>query len=228
MSTKFITLRLLFAQSSDRKMRKMANQSKLKKKKNMVVKSQNYAAKYMLKTNCWTKEMRWYKSVDILINFSCVIYHQTNSYLFSFISVVLLIYLFTYIYICTFHLYLCMFSSTYWCRMYFHLNTWFYNTHCTNDWRLFSLVQSAVVVEYTDCFTAERSDPPPIKCPIYDTKQSDGEFPVMLELWGTQSTPLLPSLPGPLWPRVVAPDKIPIYGLNRMKPWFLGFTLFCI
>ena len=30
-----------------------------------------------------------------------------------------------------------------------------------------------------------------------------------------QSTPLLPLLPGPLWPRVVALDKGPIYGLNR-------------
>ena len=42
----------------------------------------------------------------------------------------------------------------------------------------------------------------------YDTKQSDGEVPVMLELWGMQSTPSLPSLPGPLWPRVVAPDRV--------------------
>ena len=29
----------------------------------------------------------------------------------------------------------------------------------------------------------------------------------MLELWGMQSTPSLPSLPDPLWPRVVAPDR---------------------
>ena len=28
----------------------------------------------------------------------------------------------------------------------------------------------------------------------------------MLELWGMWSTPLLPLLPGPLWPRMVAPD----------------------
>ena len=40
------------------------------------------------------------------------------------------------------------------------------------------------------------------------------------------STPSLPSLPGPLWPGVVAPDKGPIYGLNRIKPWFLDFTVF--
>ena len=42
---------------------------------------------------------------------------------------------------------------------------------------------------------------------IYDTKQSDGEVPAMLELWGMRSTPSLPSLPGPLWPGVVAPDR---------------------
>ena len=30
----------------------------------------------------------------------------------------------------------------------------------------------------------------------------------MLELWGMQSNPLLTSLPGPLWTRVVAPDSV--------------------
>ena len=39
---------------------------------------------------------------------------------------------------------------------------------------------------------------PPKKCPVYDTKQSDGEVRVMLELWGMRSTPSLLSLPGPL------------------------------
>ena len=47
---------------------------------------------------------------------------------------------------------------------------------------------------------------PPNKCPGYGTKQSDDE------LWGVQSSPLLPSLPGPLWPRVVAPDRILLMG----------------
>ena len=35
---------------------------------------------------------------------------------------------------------------------------------------------------------------------------SNGEVPVMLELWGMRSDPSLPLLPGPLWPGVVAPD----------------------
>ena len=43
--------------------------------------------------------------------------------------------------------------------------------------------------------------------PGYDFKQSDGEVPVTLEVWGMRSTPLLPSLPGPLWPGLVAPDR---------------------
>ena len=49
--------------------------------------------------------------------------------------------------------------------------------------------------------------PPPNECPGYDTKQSDGEIPAVLELWGMRSTPSLPSLPGPLCPGVVAPDR---------------------
>ena len=48
---------------------------------------------------------------------------------------------------------------------------------------------------------------PPHECPGYDTKQSDGEVPAMLELWGMRSTPSWTSLPGSLWPGVVAPDK---------------------
>ena len=44
--------------------------------------------------------------------------------------------------------------------------------------------------------------------PGYDIKQSDSEIPVMLELWWIQSTPSLPSLPGPHLPRVVGPDRV--------------------
>ena len=41
----------------------------------------------------------------------------------------------------------------------------------------------------------------------------------MMELWGMRITPLLPLLP--LYPGVVAPDKGPIYGLNKAKSCFL-------
>ena len=69
------------------------------------------------------------------------------------------------------------------------------------------LVQSVGAVEYTNCFSAARQDTPN-ECPGYDTKQSDGEIPVMLELWGIQSFPLLPSLPGPLFLLVVVYDRV--------------------
>ena len=48
--------------------------------------------------------------------------------------------------------------------------------------------------------------PPPYECSGYDTKQSDGEASEILELWGMQSTPSLPSLPSQLWPGMVAPE----------------------
>ena len=54
----------------------------------------------------------------------------------------------------------------------------------------------------------QRGKTPLNECPRYDTKQSDVEAPVMLELWGMLSTPSLPSLTGPLWPGVVAPDRV--------------------
>ena len=41
-----------------------------------------------------------------------------------------------------------------------------------------------------------------------ETKQFDGEAPVMLELWGMRSTPLLLSFQGPPWPGVVAFDRV--------------------
>ena len=59
----------------------------------------------------------------------------------------------------------------------------------------------------TSQFPTTRSCPVGYECPDYDTKQSDGEVPVMLELWGMWSTPLLPLLPGRLWPSMVAPDR---------------------
>ena len=77
-----------------------------------------------------------------------------------------------------------------------------------SSWESIEIVtQSAGVVEYTECITAERQYSLN-ECPRYDPKQSDGEAPVMLELERMQSIPLLPLLLGPLWPGVVAPDKI--------------------
>ena len=44
--------------------------------------------------------------------------------------------------------------------------------------------------------------------PGYDTKQSDGEAPVMLELWEMRNTPSLLRPQGPLWPGLVALDRV--------------------
>ena len=48
----------------------------------------------------------------------------------------------------------------------------------------------------------------PMSVLVYDTKQSGGELPVMQELWRMRSLPSFPLLPGPLWPGMVAPDRI--------------------
>ena len=73
---------------------------------------------------------------------------------------------------------------------------------------IMAIAQLAGAVEYTDCTSAEGQDPSPTnECPWYDTKQSDGEVPAVLELWGMRNTPSLPSIPGPVWPGVVAPDR---------------------
>ena len=41
----------------------------------------------------------------------------------------------------------------------------------------------ARAVEYTFCIFAEGKTPHPNECPKYDTKQSDGEVPVMLHCY---------------------------------------------
>ena len=48
--------------------------------------------------------------------------------------------------------------------------------------------------------------------PIYDTKQSDDKA-LVLKFWRMWRTLSLPLLPGLLWPRMVAPDRVPC--LNR-------------
>ena len=74
------------------------------------------------------------------------------------------------------------------------------------------IAQSAGGVEYTDCTSTEGVRPHHNECPGYDTKQSDDEVCVMLERWGMQCTPSMPSLPGSLWSEAVAPERPHIYG----------------
>ena len=90
------------------------------------------------------------------------------------------------------------------------------------------LAQSTGAVEYTHRIPKTPSN----ECPIYDTKYSNGEFPVMRELWG-----MLPSLPGPVWAGVVAPDRVLAMGqielnwvlmLNRIVWSRIVLTLNCV
>ena len=67
------------------------------------------------------------------------------------------------------------------------------------------IAQSDEAVENTDCIAEVGYSLN--KCAGYDIKQSDDEAPV-LELWVRRSTPSLPLLPGSLWSRVVAPDRV--------------------
>ena len=65
-------------------------------------------------------------------------------------------------------------------------------------------MQSAGAIEYTNSIFSESS--------VYDIKQSDGEDPVIMEIWGMWNTPSLPSLSGSLWLGVVAPDSVLSWG----------------
>ena len=55
---------------------------------------------------------------------------------------------------------------------------------------------------------SRRIAPPHNESPVDDSNQSDAEDLVMMELWGMQSTPSLPSLPCPLWSGVIAPNRV--------------------
>ena len=61
-------------------------------------------------------------------------------------------------------------------------------------------------VEYTKCFSAAGLRLL-YECPGCDTKQSDDEVLVTLELWGMRSTPSLLSLPDSVWHGVMSLDR---------------------
>ena len=73
------------------------------------------------------------------------------------------------------------------------------------------VAQSAGAAEYTDCTSVEEQDPTN-DWHGYDTKQSDSGILVTLELWGMRNTPSLPSIPSPLRPGVVVPDRVQVMG----------------
>ena len=88
-----------------------------------------------------------------------------------------------------------VFSDSYMCMNIMNVLCMWISWSCF--WTYMSLV------EYTDT--------PLNECPGYDTKQSDGEFPVMLGLWGMQSTPSSPSISG-----VVALDRV--LSMGKIEP----------
>ena len=77
-----------------------------------------------------------------------------------------------------------------------------HSVHFQSPWLL-----SQLDLYNTPTGSLQRGKTPTNKCSGYDTKKSDGEFPVFLELWGMRSISSLSSLPGPLWPKVVASDR---------------------
>ena len=77
------------------------------------------------------------------------------------------------------------------------------------------LAQSAQGVEYTNCIFAEGYNSRN-KCPDYDIKPSHGET-LALKIWRMLNTPSMPLLQGPLWPGVVAPDRV--LSMGQKEVW---------
>ena len=83
---------------------------------------------------------------------------------------------------------------------------------------MFTIAQLAGAVEYSTFLQRGKNPPlPPNDYCGYETKQSDGEASVILELWGMRSTPSLPSLPDPLWPGVVPSDRNKLYTYMKLN-----------
>ena len=84
-----------------------------------------------------------------------------------------------------------------------------FSLHCSTERTFFHVAAIAQpALEYIDYISAEQLDTPSTTSVLDMTlKQYNGEVPVMLELWGMQSTPSLSLLLSPLWLEVVAHDR---------------------
>ena len=91
-------------------------------------------------------------------------------------------------------------------RLYIYIYIYFVNTHSCK------VAPSARAVLIRILLLCRGTTPPTNECSEYGTKQSDLEVPVILEFWGIRSTPSMPSLPSPLWPRVVASNRVLFMG----------------
>ena len=83
---------------------------------------------------------------------------------------------------------------------------------------------SSGIIEYTDCISSEWLDSPN-GCFVYDTKQSDGEASVVLELWGMQSTPLFPFFEGLFCSGDIASDVV--LSMSQIEPNYNHTILNC-
>ena len=79
------------------------------------------------------------------------------------------------------------------------------------------LIQSAGAIEYTDWISSEGLDSSYNEYPGYYIIQCDGHVPAF-ELLGMYN-PSLSSLPGPLWPRMVASDRVLSTGQIGQTMW---------
>ena len=127
--------------------------------------------------------------------YSCV-YVNASAYVFMRTCILIHTHLYVYTHLCVYSCFRVFVRTCTLVSMYIHVFN--YN-------RLFA--QSDGAVKYNDCTSTKGKDTLPNECPGYDTKQSDGKVPVMLELWGMRSTLSLPLLPGLLWPGMVATDR---------------------
>ena len=90
--------------------------------------------------------------------------------------------------------------------MYIHTHTHTHNHMIVVATRYIFTAHLAGAVEYwLHLCSGVRSLP--TRSPGYDIKPTDSEAPA-LGIWGMWSTPLLPLLPGPLWPGMVATDRV--------------------
>ena len=79
-------------------------------------------------------------------------------------------------------------------------------------WWWFDWYPIGLGLQNTPTASLQRSKTPPRRVRRCDVKQYNDEAPVMLEFWGMQSTPSLLPLPGPLWPRMVLPERVESMG----------------
>ena len=81
-------------------------------------------------------------------------------------------------------------------------------------WPYFSFLLDQLIgaLEYTDSIYAAGQDPVTNECPGYDTKQSDGKAPIMLDFGEMRAIHLLLSLPTLRLPGAVSPDRVQSMG----------------